>query len=311
MFKRFLSIVLIVSGCLQAHSFEKRYAIIKKYLDQYSRAFTAIEVNPEPKNALSLAISRDYQCTCVMFGSFDYSGVVQECKREQDHNLIIAQQEEISKYCNRLWQCEHFDIVLIPEVRFKRSSLDPNIFELYTQLGDHTIIELLMPRDEEPLQNLMLAGKQLTLLATTKYSSALNSNFYVSYNPRTSLRRRRWTAKISDRRFYDITATFSEKTFKKRESKAKLLPWAPGINLLSFAKLKGMYPEKEHLANKLREFSTVVHGDLAIGNIIIQGRSLKLIDWDRNKINAPAAERVERIIAKLFKNLGSKRNYFD
>ncbi len=108
--------------------FHRRYTIIKNYLNQYSRPFTAIEVNASADRPFSLPISNDYQCTCLMFGSPDYTEIVQLCKKIQQDNLLIATQKEPYKYFERLTECEHFDVVIIPEVYRSAKKIDKDIF---------------------------------------------------------------------------------------------------------------------------------------------------------------------------------------
>lgn len=284
-------------------SFKKRFSVIKDYLDQYERAFTAIELYASTEKPFSPMIADSYDCTCVMFGSSDYEKMNELAQKVHHNNLILVHQSEPYKYFTRLSECEHFDIVIIPEVRFTRSSYKSSLFELYSLLGDHIIVEFLSSKAEEMPEEFFIKDKKLTLLKSVVHSEYKKSTFYISYNPRTNLVRRRWDAKPSENRFYEISATFTEKSFKKRESKGKSILWSPGINLLSFVKLRGMYPHKELVAEKLLEFSNVTHGDLAISNIIIQGTSLKLIDWESKKIHEPADKQIEKIIRHLYHSL--------
>lgn len=104
---------------------------------------------------------------------------------------------------------------------------------------------------------------------------------------------------------YKIESNFTDKKFIKNKPNYPLsiTPWHAGINLLTFKKLKGIYPTKEMIQSLLYPLISIEHNDLHIFNLIIQGKSLVPIDGDEKG-------RVHSVPFELQKILNQFRNNF-
>lgn len=84
--------------------------------------------------------------------------------------------------------------------------------------------------------------------------------------------------------------------------------WIPGINLVTYKVLNGIYPTKEMVIIQLKAFKGFKHRDFHIGNLIIQGTNLVAIDGDDLRVDGDHPEtayprlvdgRLEKIIKQL------------
>jgi hypothetical protein len=78
-----------------------------------------------------------------------------------------------------------------------------------------------------------------------------------------------------DQTKYTITSSYNQKTFTKKNER---LTWRMGINLLSFANLKGFWPTYDQLNREIHRNFTLTHGDFRAWNLIVQGTKLVAID---------------------------------
>ena len=86
-------------------------------------------------------------------------------------------------------------------------------------------------------------------------------------------------------RFYPINSTFKEKTLYKPRID-KTIPWKKGINLWTFKKLNGVYPTKNVIYNEIKRLAALPHEDFVPWNMVIQGKTIELIDWEDSNIPA-------------------------
>ena len=162
-------------------------------------------------------------------------------------NSIVLDKPLTPEDIQELSTCEHFDIVIAHA---------PN-HDLMHTLGDHTFI--------------------LTQNA--------DSTHYMTWHMSRKIVLTKPTWQSPNERFYAITSTYAEKTLYKPR-KNEIVSWIKGINLWTFAKLKGIYPDKQTVHREIRRLSAYAHEDFMPWNMIVQGANIELIDWDDP--NAPA-----------------------
>ena len=133
-----------------------------------------------------------------------------------------------------------------------------------------------------------------------------NENIYLTHKPKTVLLKNWWNS-CSWHKNYSIVSTFEEKFFIKpkeytNEEINKKYYWKPGINLHTFSSLDGIYPEKKHIRKKILEiFNPLTHRDFGIANVIIQGKTLKAIDYSDTDYGANTNSRLKFAIEDQLK----------
>ena len=271
---------------------------LKQFLTQYERPFTLVEVQPG-SSALSFSIAQDFDCTCVIIEHDAYKQLLADCKQQNpEHVILLARTIGWPGY-RTLSECEHFDVVVIrdPQERFT-IEFEPN-WACLLQLGDYTFIEI-------PKKHLEYTQKLCSYLQTQNITfqelenESGNVCIFIDH-PRKTLKRKVWQSDINTFQPYSVRSSFTSKELVSRLKK-KPTPWIPGINLATFITLSGMYPDKELIYKKITEFKGVAHNDFWLGNMIIQGTDIKLIDFGDKRRNANFEKQYKKTLG-LIKNL--------
>jgi len=74
--------------------------------------------------------------------------------------------------------------------------------------------------------------------------------------------------------------------------------WEPGINLVTFLMYDGAYPTRKEIKIALKTLKNRIHNDWTVNNMILQGKKLKLVDWNDPVHDLARGRRYSR---KLFK----------
>ncbi len=192
-----------------------------------------------------------------------------------------------------LASCEHFDVTLVHDWAMLQKN--PYIVSALLELGDYLIIDVsntfvdkFLSEDQKSYiiwkQDLPY-GKQRVCLKKLK----------------TSLGKARWVMSAlaqSRQPSYTILSTFTEKKLVKGAHK-KTSDWVPGINLVTAIMLNVKFPTNEILRENIKQFMDIDHNDPVIGNMIVQGKKVKLIDFADSRRNADQ-EKCLKAALKLF-----------
>ena len=103
------------------------------------------------------------------------------------------------------------------------------------------------------------------ILANQDDSYQTNTIFLFSID-KNYLPRNNWNSRrINHGNRYKIESTFKEKIFiKKKINRTIATPWHPGINLLTFCKLQGIYPSNTIIRELLNPLKYIEHNDLCV-----------------------------------------------
>ena len=79
--------------------------------------------------------------------------------------------------------------------------------------------------------------------------------------------------------------------------------WLPGINLLTFKKLNGVWPTRDMIEKSVVQLNDRWLGDMKIYNLIVQGKNIVPIDFDDPKDEKRfAKEDVKKVLEVLDKD---------
>ncbi len=295
------SLFLLFSfACIALHSApsasdsqEIEYAAIQKLLDQYKRPITILEIDAK-LGYYSLKVAKDYGAACVMSEEKHASELLELCEHHKNSSSLMLLNKKMDlDTLTRLGECEHFDVVLLMNGLDEYQDQWKETIDAVLELGEHTFINVHRPSSLKltaPLQRKIYEylknknGVVLEASSATTYDDRKTALFLFT-KPKTHLKRKYWNFKksSSDTEFV-VESSFTAKTFHKKRGN-KVLPWHPGINLLTFKTLNGVFPLKETIREKLQDFKHIKHTDLHIWNIIIQGNTLIPIDGDDRRLH--------------------------
>lgn len=278
------------------------YHTIKKFLDQYARTLTILFVGPIT-STLPFQIAAHDKSICVMLDGDTNSRLQHCCSTCPSGNLILLKKAFTLQDLYQLAECEHFDIVVALNTLDRTAGAPQEILDHLCDLGDHTFIEL-----SDTLHD--THQSYLTKQGATHLTSVNKRHLWIVSKEKTYLKRRNWGHyEITPAGRYTIKSTLKDKYLVKAARHGghpTISPWQPGINLKTFKELNGTWPAKDLIYNELKTFKkTVEHNDLAIFNIVIQGKKdetyARLIPIDSNEAgrNARFSHHLKKILREF------------
>lgn len=233
---------------------EERY---RSLVDQYNRPITILYISSTPEIKDFLPGSHD---VVILWCSLP--SMRQYLQNKNLHNVILLTSPVIKENLIHLAECEHFDIAIVDV------DVDLNLMLNSVHLADYTFY--ITKKDSNRLS------------CTDTYDK---KNVYMTKKPKNILSKNWWKSE-SDHKNYKIVSNFDEKYLIKpalfvKSRKEKKYRWVPGINLWTFYHLRGTYPSWSYIREQLLEiFNPLTHFDFGAANVLIQGHSLKAIDYD-------------------------------
>lgn len=274
---------------------EIRYPNIKKILDNYKRPFTVLDIGAS-EGYFSLRIAAEYDCTCVMIEGDKTLLLPHICQlNKRLDNVVVLEKFITPQDLKELGECEHFDLVLAFNVIHQLKDDWKDGIDYLLTLGDNMLIETPPPgcRTAANGYTLPLIEEYLSQNKHGKIVAQVPrygrpglpspeqkySNVYLFQMNKNVLLKPTW--KSPNVRFYPVNSTFEEKIIYKPRID-KTIDWKKGINLWTFKNMNGVYPSKDVIRQEIKRLSGFAHSDFVPWNMIIQGASLDLIDWDDN-----------------------------
>ena len=278
---------------------EIRFPNIKKILDQYKRPFTVLDIGAS-EGYFSLRIAAEYDCTCVMIEGDKTLRLPEICGLNKKlGNLVVLEKFITPQDLKELGECEHFDLVLAFNVIHQLKGEWKETIDYLLTLGDNILIETPPPgchtaanKETLPLIEEYLGQNKNGRIVTQvpRYGrpglpspDQKYSNVYLFQMNKTVLPKPTWGS--PNTRFYAINSNLVEKTLYKPRIN-KTIDWKKGINLWTFKHMNGIYPTKKTIHQEIKRLSTFAHGDFVPWNMVIQGNTIELIDWDDNTLPA-------------------------
>lgn len=267
----YLFTTFILGLWISLFSFSPEQATLSALVNRYKRPLTILEICPN-KIHHSLSLAAYPHVTCVALMLSEPHAIYYQYNRTLPANFILLNPSSlIPEDITQLGRCEHFDIVIVHDIFQKNFECTPQLLRSLLNLGDHLFLSLPAPLliDQVPEQPVECI---CTPLQTTYHWHISKTSIDV---PRWIMKKRK-----KDTPPYTIHSTFSEKQLIKLDQQTE---WIPGINLVTFFMLNGIYPTVETLKSKLLTLKNIDHNDLILGNIIIQGDKIIPIDFNDHR----------------------------
>ena len=263
---------------------EERYSAVKSVLSNYKRKFTLLDIGANC-GYFGIRSAYDFGCVSVMVEAAESCGEV--VRANNIPGTMYLHRRLSIKDLKDLRECEHFDVVLALNIIHHMSDWKAAA-EHILDLGDNVIIET-PAKDDKGACNYNHIPHIHSWLSTKPHYELGSFKSHVS-----NTRRPMW---LFENKRTGLTAPFIGFPLDKREpgwltinsdfNKKEVIKgtdpvrdWIPGINLVTFWKLNGMHPNRNHVVNMVRKFKTDrPHGDIRPWNFIFDGVSLNLIDF--------------------------------
>ncbi len=267
---------------------QKRYSLLKKYLNKFKRPFTMITLGSEWNGYSSFKAANIYHDS--VFVVTENQSLLFLCQQQLLHNLILLTESLNKNNLKILSQCEDFDIIFVPDLIKTFQKESKAVLNEIINLG--FLIFITIPKKKK-LQNddqyKLIDEIEAYLLELSAIKLECNDpnyeeNFYLLERSKNYLLRKTWDRGLHSEKSHRIESNYVEKKLIKNNKNLKGITieseWKPGINLITFKMLQGVFPIKEKIIENLYSLRTILHNDWVINNMIIQGNKLSLIDFD-------------------------------
>jgi len=190
-------------------------------------------------------------------------------------NVVYLQSSLGEKTLRHLGESEHFDIVYIDKV--SSNMISASYAQVLQLLGEHVFVSI---SDQLPAAIRALKASGFTLVKQCSDGHWL----YYAFHEIRYLKRTNWLEQPANHlHCREISSTFTNKTLHKdKDDEKSESDWISGINYMTFKMLNGRYPIPMTLEKEIIRLSKIDHPDWSPNNIVVQGRNLALIDFERS-----------------------------
>jgi hypothetical protein len=273
---------IIVNGTLWVKKnddalYDARYNLAKKIVSKYKRSVTVADIGAE-LGALSSRLAQNYDAVCVMVESGEKARILRKAcalTKSPPKNLILLKAPINHRSLTQLGLCEHFDIVLAftplqRSIQGWRRCIDDII-----NLGELILLEVPLTLSGKQLSTTDMVnyivkrnGKLLGIVesALSRYKGAV----YGVYRRKNRIKSCKWHHS-KPLESHAIISDFDKKLFRKKGSDR---PWQPGISLMTFRVLHGVYPSQRSIFKQLERMSSRAPKG---STVIVQGHALSVL----------------------------------
>ncbi|MBT3455516.1 tetratricopeptide repeat protein [bacterium] len=282
-----------VTGKNGDRSCEGRYEFIKDIVDGYNRPVTVLDIGAA-EGYLSFRLARKFKDSVfVMIEASRH--LFDLCVLNNLSNIVFLNKTISIEELRRLGECEHFDIVLAMSVVHWFGDNWKKAVDAILELGDKILIEVppvgdvraTGTKDLKNLNDYLFSKGTIALKEFRHTAPGMLSNTYLIERKKDAIKNVHW-GRLKDKTSHKIYSTENEKylirSFPEPEYEPVVSAWMPGINLMTFKALNGVYPTLKMIENNLCQLKGSWLRDLKIYNLIVQGHALLPIDQDDARV---------------------------
>lgn len=259
---------------------------LENLLNKYQRPVTILEIGH--KNLISLESIKNYKETTYVFihqsnpngQNQEIEKIVKKCEKEQLNNLIVLQKKLSDNDLLLLGECEHFDIAILPNFIELDQINWQETLKRACKLGEFTIIDI-DTQNSQLLENFLEANQ----IFVVEKKQDLQKTICLLKTPKKTIARRSmvWPPpnrpNFKEDKQHLVESSFTKKKLIKIGYQKKIESnWEPGINLVTFKKLNGIYPSYHVISNSLKKLEEQLFPEWGVHNMVIQGNKIKMID---------------------------------
>ena len=286
---------------------EARYEQLEAIVKKYKRSGTMIDIG-SAQGYFPFRLAHTFKdWVFVMIEEDPY--LQRLCQRNTDlDNIIFLQKRVTPQELRRLGECEHFDVVLALNVIHWSEENWQEMADAILSLGDRIVIETPPAGDKaigapylgDIERYLEAQGGKVILQSPRHTQPNLLANMYLVTQNKTFISRSSWFEEPT-KYAYKIKSILKEKKIIKRierDGKREFVEqdWKPGINLLTFKMLNGVYPVVNTLHQSLADLGMkdLLYKEPIISNFIIQGNSI--VPIEASVSTAPLAQNFNAVL---------------
>jgi SAM-dependent methyltransferase len=291
---------LYIAGETKDHEHERgstpaRYELINRVLEEYRRPFTILDIGAAG-GYFGFRAAHEHGAAAVLVetGELLVAHAADNAAAGNDRVIVLKRKLELGDL-EALAASEAFDVVLALNVLHWFGASWREAADRILELGDNVIIETPPAEDTGALgQGVVqqihryleeLSGHELLGTTPSHTTKGVERPVYLYRRPKRQLRRAYIGAPPRAHvRAHAIQSTPGERSVIFAGAGIGPRRWHPGINLRTYLELGGAWPPAEYIA---AHYGAAVaeleerHGDLRAHNVIIDGRTAKLIDGHR------------------------------
>ena len=282
------------------------YEAIKPLIKQYERPWTFIELWAG-SGELSFKVATKYKkAVCIMAEPDNSDNIFELCKQHAMVKNICAVKRKLTvENLINIGDCEHIDVTFVPDVSRYFTTNWEKALEAVLNFGDYIAIEAppFSSKLHTEIERFFKQKGGKLFASPPAHLQARVGPLYLFTIQKKYLLKRYWEyykeIRVGE---YTIESNFKEKKLIKTKIKPKeymVTDWIPGINLFTFKKLLGIWPEKNEIVKMVLPMETIEHNDFRISNLIIQGHAIVPIDTDGKGHENTAAEFLPHLLAQL------------
>lgn len=276
---------------------DERYESIKRIIGtRYQRPVMIADLDARA-GYFSFRLARDLDALCIMLtrekstsdtpGSNDpapcptltHKSALEQLCLFNTHlrKIVLLGAEPDSTTLLRLGTCEHFDVVLARDFLYDPSMTLEQwraIADAIMSIGETIIIEL-SPAVISGLMHGAIVdyiiknkGERIDTIGSAEKPDSI---FYVISRPKTTVADCCLKSKLKKSPPHTIASTRYTKTFLKEGIER---PWYPGINIMTFRALNGLFPSDDIIFDR---FETEIPYAQKSSSLLIQGRDLAVL----------------------------------
>lgn len=253
---------------------------VKKLLRQYTREVTILEIGYKKCPYLDSFMELPGQTIGLYIGGIPQKVLKTALQTRPSRLLLLSPVSNTYDLLFSLGCCEHFDIVIVHDLRLDESAYKPCI-TAFLRLGDHLFVEAASTEQ----------ARICSSFGMTAQGTSQGLCLFYKHKQKTTLEKARFTQPSPSKIPYHIESSFSTKMFSKGPF-FQAIPWIHGINMVTFIMLSGIYPSDSMIKKQLVTFEKLYsnHNDLVLGNMIIRGNTLVPIDFEDERRSGKASK---------------------
>lgn len=262
---------------------ESRWQMIKPELDKWKRPFTVLDFGAN-LGYFSLRMVQEYDCRVVAIESIYSEWLKDIIKKNNEDRIILLNKKFTLEDIKELSEVEHFDLVLALSVMHHvEGGPYVQILEAMQSLGDVLIAEVAVEEEacgQYIVNQTFIPPYSQILGYPESHLSDTKRTLFVTNHPKTYLKKSYIGTPLNDTDIY-IHSTYDEKKARKNGASRD---WLAGINLKTWIEMGGALPSTDSLIKYCHDArpsymnGDMIHGDIAVHNVILQGDSVKFID---------------------------------
>jgi len=255
---------------------ESRWEMISNVASQWNRPFTVLDIGAN-LGYFSFRLAESFDCTVVSIEGM-YGDWFQQLNDLNGNDRVLFLRHLFSCDDLRLLaDVEHFDLVLAMSVMHHFDKSFSEVMSVVRDLGDVVIAENAVEPNACGLSRVresFIPDDAVMLGWADSHLGDMKRPVYAMYQSKDCLRKAYIGTPMDDIN----VSVVSDFDVKMAVKDGEVYDWFRGINLKTWLHFNGQTPDRNKIVGYLERNRPVVHGDIAVYNVVLQGDDAVFID---------------------------------